>query len=45
VSDERIAAGGLRCYAAKQAGLWRKFAESAKVRFKEQIPDVHIADL
>ena len=45
VSEEEIGASGLRCYAAKQAGLWRTFAERAKALFRGEIPDVHNTDL
>ena len=39
-----IGAVGLRCYAAKQAGQWRRFAEQAKARFIVEIPNLEVAD-
>jgi hypothetical protein len=44
ISDYTAHTAGLRCYAAKQAGLWRRFAENAKAQFTVEIPDLHVAD-
>jgi hypothetical protein len=44
VSDDGKVNTGLQCYAAKQAGLWRRFAEEATVKFRSEIHDLHIAD-
>ena len=44
ITDDAIGAAGLRCYAEKQAGLWRRFAEKAKAMFWLEIPDLQGAD-
>ncbi len=44
ITDSAIGAVGLRCYAAKQAGQWRRFAEQAKARFIVEIPNLEVAD-
>jgi hypothetical protein len=44
VSDDGEVATGLQCYAAKQVGLWWRFAEEATAKFKSEIHDLHIAD-
>ena len=44
IANDAIGAAGLRCYAAKQGGLWRRFAEKAKAMFRLEIPDLQGAD-
>jgi hypothetical protein len=44
ISDDGEGATGLQCYAAKQAGLWRRFAEKAMVQFRSEIHDLCIGD-
>jgi hypothetical protein len=44
VSDDREGADGLQCYAAKQAGLWRRFSKSAIAQFQVAIPDFHYSE-
>ena len=44
IADDMVGAAGLRCYAAKQARLWRAFSEKAIAWFQVAIPELQFAD-
>ena len=43
IADDAVGIAGLQCYAAKQAGLWRRFAEKAMETFRIEIPYLQVA--
>jgi hypothetical protein len=43
IANDASGAAGLRCYAAKQAGLWRRFKEKATATFRLEVPDLQVA--
>jgi hypothetical protein len=44
VTDVTVGAMGLQCYAAKQAGQWRRFVEQAKAQLIVEISDLEVVD-